>query len=93
MPLSSLTLTTKTNPLDLPHDRKRRQEIFKKLDQLIFDVRQRKGKTKRKEVYELPPLIKQIIRCLHPSDIDDKNCLQKPNVIFTLQTFIELFRT
>ena len=26
------------------------------------------------------------------SDIDDKNYLQKPDVIFTLHTFVELFR-
>ena len=90
--LSSLTLTTKANSLDLPHDRKCRQEIFNKVNQLIFNIRQQKGKAKKKEIYELPPLVKQIIRCLYPSDIDDKNYLQKPDVIFTLHTFVELFR-
>ncbi len=89
--LSSLTLTTKANPLDLPRDRKCRQETFDKLNQLIFNIREQKGKTKKKEVYDLPPLVKQIIRCLYPSDIDDKNRLQKPDIIFTLQTFVELF--
>lgn len=89
--LSSLTLT-KANPLDLPHDRKCRQEIFNKVNQLIFNIRQKKGKTKKKEIYELPPLVKQIIRCVYPSDIDDKNYLQKPDVILTLHTFVELFR-
>jgi len=89
--LSSLTLT-KANPLELPHDRKCRQEIFNKVNQLIFNIRQQKGKAKKKEIYELPPLVKQIIRCLYPSDIDDKNYLQKPDVIFTLHTFVELFR-
>ncbi|CAF4083530.1 unnamed protein product, partial [Rotaria sordida] len=90
--LSSLTLATNSNPLDLPRDRKRRQETFNKLNQLIFSIREQKGKTTKKEIYELPPLIKQIIRCLYPSDIDDKKFLQKPDVIFPLQTFIELFR-
>ncbi|CAF4338009.1 unnamed protein product [Rotaria magnacalcarata] len=32
LPLSSLSLTVKPNPLDLPHDRKYRQEIYKKLN-------------------------------------------------------------
>jgi hypothetical protein len=91
--LSTLTLTTKANPLDLPRDRKCRQETFNKLNQLIFNIRQQKGKTNKKEVYGLPPLVKKIILCLYPSDINDNNCLQKPDVIFTLQTFVELFRT
>ncbi len=91
--MSSLTLTTESNPLDLPRDRKCRQETFNKLNQLIFSIRQQKGKTTKKEVYQLPPLVKQIIRCLYPSDIDDKKLLQKPDIIFTQQTFVELFRT
>ncbi|CAF3329913.1 unnamed protein product [Rotaria socialis] len=92
LPLSSLKLTNKPNPLDLPHDQKQRQEIDSKLNQLIFGIRQQKLKTKKKEIYELPPLIKQLIRCLYPSDIDDNNCSQKPDIVFTLRTFIELFR-
>ena len=90
--LSSLTLGTTTNPLDLPRDRKCRQETFNKLNQLVFNIRQQKGKARKKEVYELPPLVKQIIRCLYPSDVDDKGFLQKSDVVFTLQTFVELFR-
>ncbi|CAM4850033.1 unnamed protein product [Rotaria magnacalcarata] len=92
LPLSSLKLTIKPNPLDLPHDQKQRQEIDYKLNQLIFGIRQQKLKTKKKEIYELPPLIKQLIRCLYPSDIHDNNCSQKPDIVFTLRTFIELFR-
>ncbi|CAF3348846.1 unnamed protein product [Rotaria socialis] len=92
LPLSSLKLTIKPNPLDLPHDQKQRQEIDCKLNQLIFGIRQQKLKTKKKEIYELPPLIKQLIRCLYPSEIDDNNCSQKPDIVFTLRTFIELFR-
>ncbi|CAM4846649.1 unnamed protein product [Rotaria magnacalcarata] len=92
LPLSSLKLTIKPNPLDLPHDQKQRQEIDYKLNQLIFGIRQKKLKTKKKEIYELPPLIKQLIRCLYPSDIDDNNCSQKPDIVFTLRTSIELFR-
>ncbi|CAF1618727.1 unnamed protein product, partial [Rotaria magnacalcarata] len=64
LPLSSLKLTIKPNPLDLPHDQKQRQEIDYKLNQLIFGIRQQKLKRKKKEIYELPPLIKQLIRCL-----------------------------
>ena len=90
--MSLLTLTAKANPLDSPQDQKCRQETFNKLNQLIFNIRQQKGKTKQKEVYELPSLVKQIIRCLYPSDIDDKTYLQKPDVTFTLKTFVELFR-
>ncbi|CAM4898573.1 unnamed protein product [Rotaria socialis] len=92
LPLSELALTIKPNPLDLPHDQKQRQEIDYKLNQLVFGIRQQKLKTKKKEIYELPPLIKQLIRCLYPSDIDDNNCSQKPDIVFTLRTFIELFR-
>ncbi|CAM4753105.1 unnamed protein product [Rotaria magnacalcarata] len=91
LPLSSLALTIKPNPLELPHDRKHRQETYNKLNQLIFGIRPQKLKAKKKEIYELPPLVKQIIRCLYPSDIDDNNCLQKPDIVFNLKAFIELF--
>ncbi|UJR19115.1 hypothetical protein I4U23_022250 [Adineta vaga] len=90
---SSSTVATNINPLDLPRDRKCRQETFNQLRQLIFEIRQQKRKTTKKEVYDLPPLIKQIVRCLYPSDIDEKIYSQKPDVTFTLQAFIELFRT
>ncbi|CAF4556444.1 unnamed protein product [Rotaria socialis] len=36
LPLSSIKLTIKPNPLGLPHDQKQRQEIDYKLNQLIF---------------------------------------------------------
>ncbi|CAF4797945.1 unnamed protein product, partial [Rotaria magnacalcarata] len=83
LPLSLLALTIKPNPLELPHDRKHRQETYNKLNQLIFGIRPQN---------ELPPLVKQIIRCLYPSDIDGNNCLQKPDIVFNLKAFIELFR-
>ncbi|CAM4788976.1 unnamed protein product [Rotaria magnacalcarata] len=92
LPLSSLALTIKPNPLELPHDRKHRQETYNKLNQLIFGIRQQKLKANKREIYELPTLVKQIIRCLYPSDIDDNNCLQKPDIVFNLKAFIELFR-
>ncbi|CAF4194222.1 unnamed protein product, partial [Rotaria magnacalcarata] len=92
LPLSLLALTIKPNPLELPHDRKHRQETYNKLNQLIFGIRPQKLKAKKKEIYELPPLVKQIIRCLYPSDIDGTNCLQKPDIVFNLKAFIELFR-
>ncbi|CAF3181395.1 unnamed protein product [Rotaria socialis] len=92
LPLSLLELTIKPNPLDLSHNQKQRQEIDYQLNQLIFGIRQQKLKAKKKEIYERPPLIKQLIRCLYPSDIDDNNCSQKPDIVFTLRTFIELFR-
>ncbi|CAF4818677.1 unnamed protein product [Rotaria socialis] len=92
LPLSSLALTIKPNPLELPHDRKHRQETYNKLNQLIFGIRQQKLKVKKREIYAIPPLVKQIIRCLYPSDIDDNNCLQKPDIVFNLKAFIELFR-
>ncbi|CAF1597584.1 unnamed protein product [Rotaria magnacalcarata] len=84
---ASLTLSTTKNPLDLPYDRKCRQKIWNKLNQLNFSFRQKKNKTPNlREVYEFPPLVKQVIRCLHPSDIDEKDSLPKPDVIFTLDT-------
>ncbi|CAF2153909.1 unnamed protein product [Rotaria magnacalcarata] len=92
LPLSSLALTIKPNPLELPHDRKHRQETYNKRNQLIFGIRQQKLKANKREIYELPTLVKQIIRCLYPSDIDDNNCLQKPDIVFNLKAFIELFR-
>ena len=39
---------------------------------LQHSTRKRKN-NKKKEVYELPLLVKQIIQCLYPSVIDDKN--------------------
>ncbi|CAF4080790.1 unnamed protein product, partial [Rotaria magnacalcarata] len=39
LPLSSLPLTIKPNPFALSHDRKHRQEIYNKLNQLIFGIR------------------------------------------------------
>ena len=92
-PLSSLTIAIKPNPLDSARHRKLRGEIYTKMNKLIFDMRQQKRKTNKNEIYELPPLVKQIIRCLHPSDIDDNSCSQKPDVVFKLRTFIELFRS
>ncbi|CAF4153875.1 unnamed protein product, partial [Rotaria magnacalcarata] len=87
---ASLTLSTTKNPLDLPYDRKCRQKIWNKLNQLNFSFRQKKNKTPNlREVYEFPPLVKQVIRCLYPSNIDEKDYLPKPDVIFTLDTFIE----
>ena len=86
-PLSSPTLKIKTNPLDLPHDRKCRQERLNQLNQMILSMRQKKSKTKKNEVYELPPLVKQIIRCLYPSDIEDNNYSLKPDVVFTANIY------
>ncbi|CAF1686161.1 unnamed protein product [Rotaria magnacalcarata] len=48
LPLSSLALTIKPNPLELPHDRKHRQETYNKLNQLIFGIRQQELKAKKK---------------------------------------------
>ena len=92
-PLSSPTLKIRTNPLDLRHDRKCRQEHLNQLNQIILSMRQKKLKAKKNEVYEMPSLIKQVIRCLYPSDIGDNICSLKLDVVFTLQTFIDLFRT
>ncbi|CAF4792889.1 unnamed protein product, partial [Rotaria magnacalcarata] len=89
---ASLALSEDTNTLDSPYHQQSRQEIYNKLNHLIINIRLQKRQTKKKEVYEYPPLIKQIIRCLHPSDIDNGNASRKPNVIFTLDTFIEIFR-
>ncbi|CAF4478914.1 unnamed protein product [Rotaria magnacalcarata] len=89
---ASLALSEDTNPLDSPYHQQSRKEIYNKLDHLIINIRLQKRQTKKNEVYEYPPLIKQTIRCLHPSDIDNGNASRKPNVIFTLDTFIEIFR-
>ncbi len=48
--------------------------------------------TYKKRPFAGTSLVKQIIRCLYPSDVDDKKVLEKPDVVFTLQTFVELFR-
>ncbi|CAF2048093.1 unnamed protein product, partial [Rotaria magnacalcarata] len=91
--LSSLALPAKINPLDLPHDRKCHEQTFNNLNQRIIKIRQLKTKTQRKEIYELPRLVKLTIRCSYTSDIEDKDSSQKSDLTFTLHTFIELFRT
>ncbi|CAF2057725.1 unnamed protein product, partial [Rotaria magnacalcarata] len=50
LPLSSLALTIKPNPLELPHDRKHRQETYSKLNQLIFGIRQQNLKAKKRNI-------------------------------------------
>ncbi|CAF4492820.1 unnamed protein product, partial [Rotaria magnacalcarata] len=50
LPLSSLALTIKPNPFELPHDRKHRQETYNKLNQLIFGIRQQKLKAKKRNL-------------------------------------------
>ncbi|CAM4799906.1 unnamed protein product [Rotaria magnacalcarata] len=50
LPLSSLALTIKPNLLELPHDRKHRQETYNKLNQLIFGIRQQKLKAKKRNL-------------------------------------------
>ncbi|CAM4841129.1 unnamed protein product [Rotaria magnacalcarata] len=58
LPLSSLALTIKPNPLELPHDRKHRQETYDRLNQLIFGIRQQKLKVLNNHRF---PLI--LIKC------------------------------
>ncbi|CAF1345378.1 unnamed protein product [Didymodactylos carnosus] len=92
-PPTTTTSQQQENPLDLDDDIKRRHDIYRDLYCLIFGIRkQRNGTSKTTETYVWPPLIKQIIRCRHPSDVKNYECYQTPDIIFTVQSFIGVFR-
>ena len=66
--------------------------MYHQLYVLVLRQRQQKRLTsKAYKTYEWPALIKQIIRCTFPSDIKNYDCYKRPDVVFSLETFIDLF--
>lgn len=90
--LTSLSISINTNPLNLCHDQIGRQKIVDELNGLLNRIQEQKKKKKPNQVFDLPPMVKQIIRCLHPSDINNKIGSEKPTISLSLHEFIELFR-
>lgn len=93
---ASLSTTTsqkqQLNPLENAEDVENRHDLYHELYLLVLRTRQKKKLTSNNyETYEWPALIKQIIRCKFPSDIKNYECYKKPDVVFSLETFIDLF--
>ena len=66
--------------------------MYHQLYVLVLRQRQEKRLTSKTcETYEWPALIKQIIRCRFPSDIKNDDCYKRPDVVFSVETFIDLF--
>ena len=80
------------NTLESAEDVKNRHDVYHQLYVLVLRQRQQKRLTsKAYETYQWPALIKQIIRCRFPSDIKTYDCYKRPDVVFSVETFIDLF--
>ena len=87
-----LTNVSQENILGNNDDVQSRRKLYKELYQLALVKRKHKRLTnKNNEMYEWPPIVKQIIRYQYPSDIRDYVCYKQPTVSFTLNSFIDLF--
>jgi hypothetical protein len=79
--------------LETPNHVQYRRDLYKQLYKIVYENRRKRGLTNaRKETYEWPPLIKQIVRCRYPSSIRNYECYTKDTIIFTLDTFIDVFQ-
>ena len=91
-PLSTTTSQQQLNALESAEDVKNRLVVYHQLYVLVLRQRQQKRLTsKTYETYEWAALIKQIIRCRFPSDIKNYDCNKQPDVVFSVETFIDLF--
>ena len=89
---STTTPQQQLNTLESAEDVKNRHDVYHQLYVLVLRQRQQKRLTsKAYETYEWPALIKQIIRCRFPSDIKNYDCYKRPDVVFSVETFIDLF--
>jgi hypothetical protein len=80
------------NALESAEDVENRRDLYHELYVLVLRKRHQKQLTsKNYETYEWPALIKQIIRCRFPSDIKNYVCYKQPDVVFSIETFIDLF--
>ena len=91
-PLSTTTSQQQLNALESAEDVKNRHDVYHQLYVLVLRQRQQKRLTsKTYETYEWPALIKQIIRCRFPSDIKNYDCYKRPDAVFSVETFVDLF--
>ena len=80
------------NTLESAEDVKNRHDVYHQLYVLVLRQRQRKRLTsKAYETYEWAALIKQIRRCRFLSDIKSYDCYKQPDVVFSVENFIDLF--
>ena len=91
-PLPTITSQQQLNALESAEDVKNRHDVYRQLYVLVLRQRQQKRLTsKTYETYEWPALIKQIIRCRFPSDIKNYDYYKRPDIVFSVETFIDLF--
>ena len=91
-PLSTTTFQQQLNALESAEDVKNRHDVYHQLYVLVLLQRQQKRlSSKTYETYEWLALIKQIIRCRFPSDIKNYDCYKPLGVVFSVETFIDLF--
>jgi hypothetical protein len=81
------------DPLDKPEDAENRRETYKELYRFAHGIRREKGQTTSKYTnYQWPPLILQVIRCRYPSGIKNYDNYREPDVVFTDESFVDLFK-
>ena len=89
---STTTSQQQLNTLESAENVKNRHDVYHQFYVLVLCQRQQKRLTsKAYETYEWAALIKQIIRCRFPSDIKNYDCYKRPDVVFSVETFIDLF--
>ncbi|CAF1489674.1 unnamed protein product [Adineta ricciae] len=81
------------DPLDSPADAEARRAIYKDLYRLVHGIRLQKGQTTSKYAnYQWPPLLLQVVRCRYPSGIKNYENYREPDVIFTDESFVDVFQ-
>ncbi|CAF1629372.1 unnamed protein product, partial [Didymodactylos carnosus] len=78
--------------LETATDAQARKELYNELYKLIFSKQKRTHGGKIAMTYEWPLLIKQLIRCRYPSDIQDY-VYHKNSIKLSLDDFIHAFKT
>lgn len=81
------------DPLDKPEDIKKRRELYHELYRLVHGIRLEKGDTTSNySNYQWPPLILQVVRCRYPSGVKNYDNHKEPDVVFTDESFVDLFK-
>ncbi len=81
------------DPLDKPEDAQNRREIYKEIYRLVHGIRREKSQTTSKYAnYQWPPLLLQVIRCRYPSGVKNYENHREPDVVFTDESFVDLFK-
>lgn len=81
------------DPLDNPDHAQIRRDLYRELFGLVHGIRREKGEiTVAHATYQWPPLVLQIIRCRYPSGIRAYTEHKEPDLIFTDDSFVDLFK-